>query len=171
MSQIMALLPIKSLHLIYSFLSILAYFRSHPIRPLLPYQWQRPYWPLIKPTWWERRMPRPTFPSRNLAIVITRLGGAFSCPPHDSRFRRIHGGKHLHPSFRACTTLQSWLDLSSNNPVRSSCHLSFAFCSCHKSAHQVDTKCNRTMYIVPFLIGRLDLPQWNSRSWLSYGSF
>ncbi len=64
-----------------------------------------------------------------------------------------------------------WLDLSSNNPVRSSCHLSFAFYSCHKSAYQVDTKCNRKMCMIPSPWDVSTFRQWKSSSQLSYNSF
>jgi len=103
-----------------------------------------------------------------------------ACPPlpsHNSRFWRIHGGKCLHPSFKTRvntligTTVQSWLDLSLNNTIMLSCHLSFAFYSCHKSAYQVDTKCNRIMCIIPSPWDVSTFPQWKSSSRLSYSSF
>ena len=104
-------------------------------------------------------------------------GACPSLPCHNSRFGGYTVGntstppynQGKHPNMDKTTALVGYLSL--NNPVRQSCHLPFTFYWCHKSAYQVDTKCNRTMYIIPFHIRCLDLPQWKSRSWLSYSSF
>ena len=121
--------------------------------------------PSLEVTWWE--IPPPLLTTRvntNWKSLSHVQGSVFITALPRFQVLRLHGGKYLHPSLHQgqhpnmdhTTVLIGYL--SSNNPVRWSFHLQFTFYLCHKSVYQVDTTCNRTMYIIPFHIRCLDLP-------------